>query len=62
MNWGRFHLVMMGVWTLALIPTFLWWGQSILFVLFVSLYANWATHFGAWQACRAETASKETNQ
>lgn len=52
--WSRFHAVAMAVWVLLLIPTLLWWSNSILWVLFASLYANFATHFGAWEAARAE--------
>ncbi|HJR26215.1 MAG TPA: hypothetical protein VJ804_12140 [Acidimicrobiales bacterium] len=51
----RFHLVMMILWALLGIPTVLWWNQSILWVAFMSLYANFVGHFSAWDAARAET-------
>ncbi len=52
--WRRFHL-----WALVL-----WMGpgavvswlakDSVPWVAFMSLYAIWTGHFGAWQAARAE--------
>jgi hypothetical protein len=53
----RFHLVLMIVWALLLIPTLLWWHNSILWVAGMSLYANFVGHFSAWQAVRSEEAS-----
>ena len=50
----KLHLVMMVVWAVALIPTLLWWRESILWIAFLSLYANWIGHFSAWDAARAE--------
>jgi hypothetical protein len=49
----RLHLIMMGVWALLGIPTVLVWKESILWVAFMSLYANFGTHFSAWDAARA---------
>jgi len=46
-TWRRFHLLMMVVWALLLVPTLLWWHNSILWVAGMS-------HFSAWQAVRAE--------
>jgi hypothetical protein len=57
---ARFHLVMMAVWALALIPTVLWWKESILWVAFMSLYANFVGHFSAFDAAKAEETAKET--
>lgn len=50
----RFHLVMVVVWSLLAVPTLLFWPESILWVAFMSLYANVASHFSAYQASRAE--------
>jgi hypothetical protein len=55
----KFHFVMMIVWLLLGIPTVLVWKQSILWVAFMSLYANFVGHFGAWDAARAEAAETE---
>jgi hypothetical protein len=53
----RFHLVLMVVWSLLLIPTLIWWRESVLWVASMSLYANFVGHFSAWQAVRSEEAS-----
>ena len=50
----RFHIFMTVLWTLMAIPTLLWWPESILWVAFMSLYANIVGHFSAYQAARAE--------
>jgi hypothetical protein len=50
----RFHLSMMGVWSALAIPTVIWWRESLLWVAFMSLYANFVGHFSAWDAARAE--------
>lgn len=50
----HFHLIMMVVWGLLAIPTVLLWKESILWVAFMSLYANFVGHFSGWDAARAE--------
>jgi hypothetical protein len=50
----RFHLIMMMVWAVLAIPTVVLWPSSILWVAFMSLYANFVGHFSAWQGSRAE--------
>ena len=49
-----FHLVMMFVWLVLAIPGILWWKESILFVIILSLWANFASEFACYQAARAE--------
>lgn len=53
-----FHAYMMVVWSLLALPTLLFWNQSILWIAFMSLYANFIGHFSAWQGARAEKAAK----
>lgn len=53
----RFHAVMTVVWLLLAIPSLLWWKESILWVIVLSVWANVASHFGAWQGARAEDAA-----
>lgn len=54
----RFHAVATVTW-LVLIPIaiFSGWITSLVFVAAISLYANVAAHFAAWQGARAEEAS-----
>lgn len=58
-----FHLVMMFVWAVLVVPTLLLWRESILWVAFMSLYANFVGHWSAWDGARAEDkADQETTQ
>lgn len=50
---------MMIVWPLLAIPAVLWWKESIIFVILLSLYANFAGDFAAYQAARAELKEAE---
>jgi len=54
MQLRRFHLVMMCIWALLLIPSLLWWKSSVLWVILLSVYANFMGHFSSWQGARAE--------
>lgn len=56
MNARRLHLILTGLWALLVIPTILWWKDSILFIGIVSVYANAVSHWGAYQAAKAEKA------
>jgi hypothetical protein len=54
----RFHLVAMVAWALLAVPMCLWWRDSVFFVALISVYANFIGHWSAWQAARAEHASR----
>jgi hypothetical protein len=54
-----FHLAAMGVWALLVIPTLLWWRESILWIAFMSLWANLVGHWSAWDAARAEQKAED---
>lgn len=51
---SRVHLWLTGVWVAAAVPTVVWWRESILWVAFMSLYANVAGHWAAYEAARAK--------
>ena len=55
----RLHAGATVMWALLLIPTVLWWRDSVFWVALMSVWANLAGHAGAWQAARAEDASSE---
>lgn len=61
-NWKRVHIALSGVWIALCIPTFVWWSESILWVAFMSIYANIATHWSAAQAAAGEQHATETVQ
>lgn len=44
---------------LAVVPTLLWWRESILWIAFMSLWANVVGHWSAYQAARAEEAAQQ---
>ena len=51
-----FHFLMTVVWFLLIIPTLIWWRNSIPWLAFMSVYANFVGHFGAWDAAKAALA------
>lgn len=53
-TWARFHLVLTFVWAAAIIPSVLWWSESVPWLVALSVWANIAGHFGAYQASRGE--------
>jgi hypothetical protein len=50
------------VWALLFIPALLWWKESVPFLVFVSVYANFVGHWSAWEAAQAkeEAEAKES--
>lgn len=50
------------VWAVLALPTILWWSESILWVAFMSLYANFGTHLAAFQAARSERKLKQVTE
>ena len=56
-----FHLVMIFVWLGLAIPGLILWKEALIFVIILSLYANIAAEFSAYQAARAELKQDEQN-
>lgn len=52
MTWMRTnrHLIMAATWLVLVAPTILWWKDSILWVAFMSLYANFEASLAAHHA------------
>ncbi len=48
------HLALTVFWALLLIPTIIWWRDSILWISIMSVYAIVSTHWSGYQAARAE--------
>lgn len=58
----RVQLALTIVWFLLFVPAVLWWKDSVPFLVFVSVYANFVGHLSAWEAARAkEEAHVETD-
>lgn len=49
-------------WFGMIIPTVLLWSKSILWVAFLSIYANAATHYSAYAAERSEVQAVDVKE
>lgn len=47
------------VWPGLAAPGLIWWKESITFVIIMSLYANLAAEFAAYQGARSEESNSE---
>ncbi len=56
---SRVHALLTMFWIVAVIPTLLWWRDSVLWVAMMSLWANVASHWACYQASRAEIEAKK---
>jgi hypothetical protein len=56
-TWRHIHATLTFVWFLLVIPTVIFWADSVLWVALISCYANAAAHFAAWQGTRAEESN-----
>lgn len=54
----RLHLALALTWLALLVPTTLWWRESVYWVAIMSLYANVVGHWSAYQGARAECEAK----
>jgi hypothetical protein len=55
----RFHASASIVWIVLIVPTLIWWKDSVLWVALMSLWANIASHWSGWQAARAEKEASD---
>lgn len=59
-NEVRIHTVLALVWAGLLIPTLTLWSSSILWVAFMSLYANFVGHWSARESAKAKRSAEES--
>lgn len=52
-----FHGAATIIWMILMLPTLLWWKESILWVAVMSVWANVAGHFSGYQGARAEDSN-----
>jgi hypothetical protein len=50
-------LVLTLLWVALVVPTLLWWRDSVFWVALMSLWANIAGHWSCYEAARAEEAA-----
>ncbi|HGN9417216.1 TPA: hypothetical protein ACK11A_004998 [Klebsiella pneumoniae] len=56
----RCHLVAAVMWVGLAIPSLLWWKDSVLWVILISIYANIVGHLSGYSAARADQAAEES--
>ena len=55
----RCHLVAAIMWVVLAIPSVIWWKDSVLWVIIISIYANIVGHLSGYSAARADQAAEE---
>ncbi len=55
----KVNLYLTVFWAALLIPSIIWWKESILWVIILSVYANVSGHYAAYIAARSEVAGYE---
>lgn len=50
----RVHLVLTVIWFVLFFPAVLWWKESVPFLVFVSVYANFVGHWASYEAAKTE--------
>ena len=55
------HLWEAWFWVALVVPSLLWWKDSILFVILVSLYANYKTAIGAHEGRQARRNTESSD-
>jgi hypothetical protein len=58
----KMHKVLTYVWGALAIPTLLFWTQSIPWIVFMSLYANFVGHWSAYTAAKAERQAEKNGE
>jgi hypothetical protein len=56
---AKVHLILTLFWSLMIIPTLLWWTESVPYLVSISLYAIITGHFSSYEATRAEIITKK---
>lgn len=56
----RCHLVAAVMWVGLAIPSVIWWKDSVLWVILISIYANIVGHLSGYSAARADQAAEES--
>ncbi|HBR3115424.1 TPA: hypothetical protein L9R53_002128 [Klebsiella pneumoniae] len=56
----RCHLVAAVMWVGLAILSLIWWKDSVLWVILISIYANIVGHLSGYSAARADQAAEES--
>lgn len=60
--WARFHAVATVVWLVLIVPSILWWRDSVAWVVLMSAWANVAAHWASYQAARADERIRRSSR
>lgn len=55
----RINLGLTITWAVLIVPSVIWWKNSVPWLVAMSCYANVAGHAAAWMGARSERAQKE---
>lgn len=58
MSQVRLHFILTIIWGLLFFPAVVWWKDSVPFLVFVSVYANFVGHWASYEAAKAEQEIK----
>ncbi len=57
----KLHLGAAIAWVVLAIPSVIWWKNSVLWVIIISIYANIVGHLSGYTAARADEAAEEND-
>lgn len=55
----QLHFALTILWLVLLVPTLVWWRESIVWLVIISWYANFVGQWSAYQAARSELRQEE---
>lgn len=58
----KMHKYLTYLWGALAVPTILFWKESITWVVFMSLYANFVGHWSAYTAAKAERQAEKNGE
>jgi hypothetical protein len=56
----NFNRAMVAVWIILLPPTLIWWRESVMYLVLLSWWANFASHLAGWMAAKAEREAEKS--
>lgn len=59
---ARVHLILAAVWLTMILPTLIWWKESVLWIGLMSCYALFAAHVASYQAADSAGVDDATHK
>lgn len=57
--WAQAHKWLTLMWMVLMVPSVLWWGEMVKWVVIMSVWANIAGHWSAHQAAEAQVEAED---